>query len=1024
MNISELSVKKPKTVIVGLILFLGLGILGFFNLKAELLPSVDTSTITITTQYNGAGVEEIRDNVIKPIEDAIVGISGVDNINSTATEGMATVMVQFTEKTKINDAYLDVQQALSDVENKLPKDASSPVLKKMNINMMPPFVLAVTGDIPYDELYLQADKMGQALKTLNGVGDVTLTGAYKKELHINIDKKAIEHYGVNINTVLNTIKMENSNTPGGEIKTSGEIFNLKVNGNFTSIKEVENLPISLSTGGQIRIEDIAEVTMEYPEVQNYQRFNGEQSIGINIQKQEDANIVAIAQGVEKKITEIKKELPANVKVTMVKDQSKFVKGSQKSLYSSLAEAIFTTSLVMLLFLKKWRPALIVLISIPTSLISTFFMVYIFGLTLNMMTLLALSLCVGILVDDSIVVIENIERHLKLGKNPITAAIEGRKEIAMAAIAITLCDVVVFGPVGFATGMAGNVLRQFGLTIVSATLLSLLISFTLTPMLASKLLKSEDRKEEEKKSWIAIYEEKMMEVYKSLLIKSLDHRNKIIFLVIGCLVASISLIPLKVIKAENVPVSDMSGLTINLTVRAGAPLEFTESKVKEIETYLKSREEIADIFSTVGIDNNKSSAQIIINLVPKEKREKSQTKIVEEVRQWCSQQQGFSFTVLEADMMGNTSSDTSKAISIKVTGSDEKVLKKISEEVELKLQKIEGITDIENSAASTKKEFNVKVDRLAASEIGITTSELGGILRTAVNGSDAGVYRKNGNEFDMVVKFTEKTIVTKEELSNIKVIGTKGKTAYLGQLADIEIIGSYQKQLRYNRKNMIKVSANLQNKKLSDVNEEMESDMSKISIPEGYEIDFAGDVKNMKDTFTSLIIIIIVAMILVYMILIVLYESYLTPFIRLLSLPCAAIGALFALAITGTTFNMMTLIGLIMLDGLASKNGTLLIDYTNTLMKQGKSLREALLEAGVSRIKPIVMTTVTMLVGMFPLATSRSDGNEMFSGMAIIIIGGMLSSTIFSPLLLPAVYTIMDDARQYFSRKKHRVEIKG
>lgn len=1023
MNISELSVKKPKTVIVGLILFLGLGILGFFNLKAELLPSVDTSTITITTQYNGAGVEEIRDNVIKPIEDAIVGISGVDNINSTATEGMATVMVQFTEKTKINDAYLDVQQALSDVENKLPKDASSPVLKKMNINMMPPFVLAVTGDIPYDELYLQADKMGQALKTLNGVGDVTLTGAYKKELHINIDKKAIEHYGVNINTVLNTIKMENSNTPGGEIKTNGEIFNLKVNGNFVSINEVENLPISLSTGGQIRIGDIAEVTMEYPEVQNYQRFNGEQSIGINIQKQEDANIVAIAQGVEKKITEIKKELPANVKVTMVKDQSKFVKGSQKSLYSSLAEAIFTTSLVMLLFLKKWRPALIVLISIPTSLISTFFMVYIFGLTLNMMTLLALSLCVGILVDDSIVVIENIERHLKLGKNPITAAIEGRKEIAMAAIAITLCDVVVFGPVGFATGMAGNVLRQFGLTIVSATLLSLLISFTLTPMLASKLLKSEDRKEEEKKSWIAIYEEKMMEVYKSLLIKSLDHRKKIIFLVIGCLVASISLIPLKVIKAENVPVSDMSGLTINLTVRAGAPLEFTESKVKEIETYLKSREEVADIFSTVGIDNNKSSAQIIINLVPKEKREKSQTKIVEEVRQWCSQQQGFSFTVLEADMMGNTSSDTSKAISIKVTGSDEKVLKKISEEVELKLQKIEGITDIENSAASTKKEFNVKVDRLATSEIGITTSELGGILRTAVNGSDAGVYRKNGNEFDMVVKFTEKTIVTKEELANIKVIGTKGKTAYLGQLADIEIIGSYQKQLRYNRKNMIKVSANLQNKKLSDVNEEMESDMNKISIPEGYEIDFAGDVKNMKDTFTSLIIIIIVAMILVYMILIVLYESYLTPFIRLLSLPCAAIGALFTLAITGTTFNMMTLIGLIMLDGLASKNGTLLIDYTNTLMKQGKSLREALLEAGVSRIKPIVMTTVTMLVGMFPLATSRSDGNEMFSGMAIIIIGGMLSSTIFSPLLLPAVYTIMDDARQYFSRKKHKVEIK-
>jgi HAE1 family hydrophobic/amphiphilic exporter-1 len=1026
MSITEISVRRPAAITIVLALLIGLGIIGYMSMGADLLPSLNVPVITVSVTYAGAGAEEIKKDVVKPLEDAVSGISGIDKTQSSAREGYGQVMIRFTMETDMNTALMDVQKAVEGVSGSLPKDAGKPILYKMDPGDMEAIMLSVSGDVPYDQMYSEADKIGQRLKKINGIGKVVLEGGQKKELSVKIDKTALEYYGVNVNTIIAKLKSDNINIPAGQIKDEQSYQSVKIVGEYKDINEIKNIFIPTVSGGSIRLADIADVKLQYPKPDNFLRIDGKDTIGISVYKQSDANIVVAVDGVKTALEEIKNSLPKGIKLDIAMDTTVFIKTALKGIQKNLFEGIIITAVVLLLFLKSWRSSLIVLVAIPTSLISTFFMMYLSHFTLNLLSLMGLSLCIGILVDDSIVILENIQRHLDKGKNRIDAAIDGRKEIGMAAIAITLCDVVVFAPVAFMSGMAGQMFKQFGLTVAFASLFSLFVSFTITPMLASRFLKKGDIKNIEDSSEDMERREVLTKrtfgrttaAYKRILLWCLRHRWSVIGLVVAGIIFSIALIPMGLINFELMPVSDQSMFTINMNLTPGTNLDATDKKVKIVEQYLKGIHEIKEFFSVAGNSNDSSSAMVWIMLKSKNERTKSQSQIAAEVRDWGKKLDGVDFVVSESQM--GPGGGSSKPIQINITGSDTNVLTEISNKVEEIVKTVPGLTDISNSTSTRESEIRLKIDRLAAASYGVSPVDVAGVLRTAMQGANAGVYRENGDEHDIVVTFADNQVKTPQDIGTIEIMNNAGQKVLINQVASIERADSAQAISRMDRQDVVTVSANMQpGAVLGIISNELNQKVKNLSVPSGYSIDFGGNQKQMGDSFSALLKALGASLVLIYMILVVLYESFMTPLIRMLALPCALIGALGIFALTGKPIDMMTMIGLIMLDGLASKNGTLLIDYTNTLLKKGLPLKDALIEAGTTRLRPIIMTSATMIVGMLPVALSLDEGSEMKVGMALIIIGGMVTSTILTPILLPVVYSLMDDIKNSLSRKRKK-----
>lgn len=1037
MNITEISVRRPAAITMVIAFLIGLGIFGYKNLGADLMPSMDVPVITIRTTYTGANADAIKKDVVKPIEDAVSGISGVDTISSTAREGSGQTVIQFTSETNMNTAFLDVEKAVEKVQGKLPTNADKPVLSKVDLNAESVLTLSLNGNVPYEQLYSEADKVQQAMEKVPGIGNVTLQGSNPKQLSIKLDKTALEYYGVNINSLLTKIKSDNSNIPAGQIQQDKLNETLRVMGEFESIDDVKNITVPTSNGAIVRLGDIAEIKLDYPEATQLRRINSKSTIGIDLQKQSDANVVEAVNNAKQQIAKIQKQLPKGVNLVIADDTTTTITSSLSEIKHNLVEGIITTAIVLLLFLRSWRSSLVVLVAIPTSLISTFFMMYELHFTLNMMSLMGLSLCIGILVDDSIVVLENIQRHLSLGKEPKIAAIEGRNEIGMAAVAITLCDVVIFVPVAFVSGMVGKYFREFGLTIAVASLFSLFVSFTVTPMLASRLFnkktqnsrigllsKYKDNPISRMFAKFSTFFNKVTKFYNKFLIWALDNRAKVLIGTSILVILSVSLVKMGIISTEFMPQTDQSRFTVSLSLNPGSTLNQTDEKVKQVENFLRKVPGIESYTSTVGSNSDTASGNIIVRLKPKNKRNKTQTQIASQVRVFGMRMTGVRFSVSESSGVpgvgrGGGGGNNSR-LSINVAGDDLNTLKTIADKVESILKSVPGVTDVSNSTTTSQSEIQVKINRLAASEYGVSTSDIASVIRLAVQGSTTGTYTQNDVDYDINVQFMDGQVKSPQDIASIKILNSSGQLISLGQVASITQNDSPVTESRQDREDVVTLSANMQGRALGDINNDINAKLKSLTLPEGYSIKFGGEQKQMSQTFVPLIEVLIASFVLVYMILVVLYESFLTPFIRMISLPCAMIGAFGILALTGKTLNMMSMIGLIMLDGLASKNGTLLIDYTNTLMSRGLNLREALVEAGTTRLRPIIMTTATMIVGMLPSALALGDGSEMKSGMSWVVIGGMITSTLLSPIILPIVYTLMDDLKHFISRKYKQI----
>lgn len=1018
MKITEISVKRPAAMWMVVILLIALGVFGYTKMGANLLPSMNNPVITVSTIYSGANAEDIKKDIVKPIEDAVSGISGLDTISSTAKEGFGTVTITFKSTANLDTAYLDVQKAIENTSSKLPKDANKPTIFKMDTNAIPVLAVSLNGDVSYDELYNESDILKQKLEKIPGVGKIDLMGADKKQLMIKLDKTAMEYYGVSVNTVMSKLNSVNLNVPAGEIKQDKLDQSVRVIGQFHSIDDAKNMLVPTSNGGTVRLSEISKIDLEAPDATSLIRFNGKKTMAVIVGKQSDANVVEVANSVKKELESIKKNIPSEIKTDIAFDTTTFITSSLKQVQHNLIEGIITTAIVLYLFFRSFRSSLVVLVSIPTSLIATFFMMYKLNFTLNMLSLMGLSLVVGTLVDDSIVVIESIQRHLGLGKNPIRAAIDGRDEVGMAAVAISLCDIVVFAPISLMSGMIGQLFREFGLTIVVATIFSLLVSFTVTPMLSSRILKKENKEKETKKDG---FFSKVLEKYKNILMWSLKHRGKVLSAVVICIVLSVALIPMGILKSEFIPTADQSSFTIDLSLTPGSTLKQTDEKITQVEKYLKDMKEVKSYFSMVGSNgqgsSDKATGEIMVNLVPKSERKKAQSELAAQVRDFGKKMTGVDFTVTESQSGGGSS----KPVSISIKGDNHETLEALSKEVEKIVRTVPGIIDVSNSSNIKSSELRVNIDGLAAAQYGIATSDIGSSVRTALAGTQTGVYRANNEENDITLKFMNGQIKSAEDIKAIKISNQSGQQITLSQIASVVKADSQPSLSREDKQDLVTIGANLQGRVLGEVTNDIKAKLKSLSLPTGYSINYGGTQKNMAESFSSLGLALGASLALVYMILVVLYESFLTPAIRMVSLPLAIIGAFGLLALTGQTLNLMSMIGLIMLEGLSSKNGTLLIDYTNTLMKKGMNLKDALIESGITRLRPIIMTSSTMIVSMLPVALSMGEGSEMKQSMAIVIIGGMVASTILSPIVIPVVYTLMDDLTKFIFKKKRNAK---
>jgi HAE1 family hydrophobic/amphiphilic exporter-1 len=1021
MGLTRIAILRPLFTTMVFLAIAVVGLVAYRRLGVDLWPALNIPVVTVTVVYPGASPETVEQQVTRPIEDALSGLPNLDYLASTSTEGLALVTVVFTERADPDAAAIDVERRISAIRATLPSDIRPPSVGKFDLQALPVMTLAVSGDRPPDQIAtLVEEQVRPRLSSVAGVAQVTTVGGLEREIRVEVDPARLWAYNLSLLQVVQALQQEHLTLPGGTLTQPGRAYSLRLNAEAATPEQIASLIIAQRPGGPLLLRDVATVTDTFKERTQISRADGRTAVGILVTKQATANTLEVTDGVKRALRELQATLPADVRLDITTDASVYIRRALEGVQRSLIEAILLTGLVLLVFLHTWRSTVIVLLAIPTSLVATFGVMYLLGFTLNTMSLLALALSIGILVDDSIVVLENIYRHLQGGENPFTAALRGRSEIGLAAIAITLVDVVVFTPVAFITGLVGQYFRQFGLVVATATLFSLLVSFTLTPMLAARWL----RVEAEARGLLARFGQvweagyaRLVRVYRLALGWSLGHR----WLVIGggvlSFLAGLGLVVFNLLPSEFLPSSDEGEFVITVELPAGTPLAETDRAVQAIEAKAARWPEVQHLFTTVGVGSgfqaNSRVGQVRVKLVPKSERRRPLQSFLEEARTFGADLPGVTVRAQSVVFVG----PGGQPIQVWIQGEDSRVLHDLATRVEAIVRSVPGTTDITNSSQAGQPEVVVRLDRSRAADLGLTASQVGQTLRTAVAGTVAARFRTpDGPTVDIRVVAQGGDRQSPEQVAQLPLLTSRGTMVRLGQVATVETASGPPEITRRDRQRLVTVGAALSGRALGDVSRELQEKLAHLPLPPGYRISLGGATQAQAESFAQLFQALGLSVLLIYMLLVALYESLLYPFIIMLSLPLAGIGALGALWVTGNTLNMVSLIGIIMLTGLVGKNAILLVDYTNTLRRRGLTRAAALLEAGPTRLRPILMTTVSMIAAMLPVALSRSEGAETRAPMAITLIGGLLTSTLLTLLFIPAVYTVFDDLQEWLRRR--------
>jgi len=1028
MSLTSTAIKRPTLIVVIFSVLALLGVASYFTIGYELLPKMSKQIITITTAYPGAAPSEVENSVTKKIEDAVSSLEKLDNIKSSSFEGNSKVIVEFKSDVDINQAMQDAQQKVDGISSDLPEDAEDPEISKFSVDEAPIMKMSVSSTVENRQLYEIVDqRIKPLLSKLAGVANVGLMGGEERQIRVNIDRKKLESFGLDAQAVLKAIESSNLDFPAGSVKDLSNETTIRLAGKFKEPKDLEQVVITNREGRTIFLKDVAVVIDGIKETESISRFNATTAIGLLMYKQTDANAVEVSEQVHAEIVKLEKEYAKEgLKFAIAQDSSEFTLKAAEAVNHDLLLAIILVALVMLVFLHSMRNAIIVMIAIPASLVSTYIAIHAFGFTFNLMTLLALSLVIGILVDDSIVVLENIQRHMEMGKDKRKAALEGREEIGFTAMSITLVDVVVFLPITMVDGLIADILRQFSLVVVVSTLMSLFVCFTLTPLLVSRFGKlthpSKKRLGGRIILWVEARINKLIEGYTSLLKWSLSHKRWILITTIALLVGSFSLVGTGFIGNEFVNMGDRGEMVVKVELPKDASIQQTNLKTQEVEQYILTKPEVVNVFSSMGKSNDQFSAQgerhlaeVSIKLVDKSKRSFSTEQFSQILLKELKEKiEGAKITTSQVDIMGSTSE---APIQLVLNGQHVDELLRYADTILAKMKTVPGTSSQKVSIENNKPEVSVKVDKEKMMALGLRLDQVGSVINLAFSGNSDSKLTQGQYDYDITVKLDAFNRQSVDELSQLSFVNTAGQTIRLDQFAAIERTIGPAKLERKDRISSVTVSCEVVGRPQGTVGAEIKALVDKDPLPEGMTISYEGNMKQQADAFGSMGMALIASIIFVYLIMVALYDSYIYPFVVLFSIPVAMVGALLALALTMQSLNIFSILGIIMLVGLVAKNAILLVDYTNQLKAKGMATRDALIESGRTRLRPILMTTIAMVIGMLPLALASGAGAEWKNGMALALIGGLTSSMLLTLVVVPVMYVIIDKIKDRFTRKK-------
>jgi len=1029
MKISDFAVRRPVTIamlVLGIIL---IGAVSLGKLAIDLYPELNFPIAAVTASYPGAGPEEIENQVTRPLEEIMGTVNNVESIMSISSPGSSMVLMMFNWGTDINFATLQMREKVDLIKAGLPDDVGTPTVLKMDPTTMPIMQAGVSGSRDLASLQqITEDLIKNRLERIEGVASVAITGGLVSEVEIKADPVKLNSYGLSINQVIQTLQGENMNLSSGEIEDGKEKLLVRTVGEIKQIEDFEQIIISSAGGAQVKLKDIAQVKFTHQEPTQYTRVNQKPSLSINILKQTGSNIVQVADKVNQEIANLQKELPAGVKIDIVVDQSQYIKDSISQMARNTVSGGVLAVLVLLVFLRNIRSTLIIGLAIPFSVISTFIMVYFAGITLNVMSLGGLALGVGMMVDSAIVILENIFRYRQLGHGYIDAAIKGSSEVGSAVMASTLTTVAVFLPIVFVEGLASELFKQLALTVTFSLLASLFVALTLIPMLSSKLLKVNPQEEAQRKTPLAKAANMVQgalgaldEKYRRLLNWALQHRKTVVIGVTAALIGSFALIP--VIGMEFMPQVDSGDISVSVELPKGAVLEDTARIATEVEEIVKQTKEVKTIFTSIGgtgqMMGGSSGAvsQMQVKVGSRTERERSTDEIMEDLRNRLKTVTGAKVTVsggAQQEMAGGS------PIDIAIKGKDLAVLKDLSHQAVQVVSGISGTREVESSLEESRPEIQLLVDRQRAGQLGLTSSQVASSVRTAISGTTTSTYRVGGREYDIRVKVGENS-PTLMELEGLTIAAPTGGRVPLREVAEIVRVNGPSSINREDQSRVVNITANVVGRDLGSVTTELKQAMDKVRLPGGYFIEYGGQNQEMMESFASLGLALLLSIILVYMVMASQFESLMHPFVIMFSIPTTFIGVVGGLAVTGRSLSVPAFIGVIMLMGIVVNNAIVLVDYINTLRRRGASREDAIVQAGPTRLRPILMTTLTTVLGLVPLALGIGEGAEAQAPMATVVVGGLTMSTLFTLVFVPVVYTIMDDAGQWFRKKRGQAE---
>jgi HAE1 family hydrophobic/amphiphilic exporter-1 len=1038
MKLPEIGVKRPVATAMLFVAIILLGLVAMKMLPLDVMPELEYPSITIITIYPGASANEVEEQVSKPLEAVLSGAEYLKDIKSISKENVSFIQLSYNWNTDVTAAANNARDLMELVKSRLPKAAESPIIFKINSSMMPILGYSINATSNYNGIEkIIEDKIATPLRKVDGVGTVIYLGQPEREISISVDPRQLKAYNLSVSEISTILQAENINIPAGNIKVGVFDFSVRVPGKFETVENIENIALKAFNGKVVRLKDVATVQDTFAEKEAYARNHLGEGVALLVQKQTGENTLEVVQAVRKEMEKIEKTLPHDVQINEMISTDEMVTESVKNLTSSIFYALIFVTLVVLMFLREWRSSLIIFVTMPVSLISAFIVMYIMDYTINIFSLMSLIIAIGMVVDNAIVVLENVTQHIERGTKPKQAAIFGTSEMGMAIAASTATTLVVFLPMVFMGGIVGIMFKQLAILTCVCMIMSLFTALTLTPMLASQLLKrkgeDEDGKEAKRSKfyrWSENVFNKIEYGYKNLLAWTVVHKGVVI---VSAVVVFIGVMLLgKKIGTDYIPDFDAGSFALSFETEVGTSVEQTDSIGQQILKIL--HEEIHEMvpgssgaiagqtrdgaLTTVGFKEGKNIGSVLCHLTLPDKRKRTAEEIADAVRKRLDEiPQIEKYQIQAGSILAAAVTGNKRPVEIHVSGDDLDVINKMALSFEEKLKAREEFKDVETSVDNGKIEVQIVIDKEKASQMALNTALIGMQIRQNLFGAESGEFTEGGDDYDIKIRYAPEFRNDIDKLKEMQLTNLLGKQVSLSSVAEIkQDVGLLEIQ-RESQQRFVLATANLNDVSLGKGAKIAQAIIDDTEIPDGVSVSLGGQVVDQGESFGDLYLILFLGIALVYMVMAAQFESFKDPFIIMFAVPFTLVGVVLAFLATGLTLSVTTFIGVIMLMGIVVNNGIVLVDYTNMLRKRGYTLYDAVAEAGRSRLRPILMTTLTTILGMLPMALSKGMGKEMYSPLGVTIIGGLLVSALISLILIPAIYTSINEKSELKSANK-------